>query len=480
MWVLAIPGPVPPVAAGEEGPGPLPWRVGGKLGFTVDAAAFPDSSGEVLEVYLRLPPTTLMALAREDSGGARLRVTARLRNRFGARHHEASQEFAVAPSDSGGGFGKVLVLPFPVRSGGYRMQVRLEDMLSHKRGLAYLGRHVTRSAAIEGDVEVPGPQDDRRLSNIEFVWSEAGARAAAVFRHAESPASLLPNPDRLYGLLASGLQAQFSAHAPRGDPRPWSWKASVIDREGHVVATRESTAAPSRWLIQSVAMDVSTEPAGAYDLEVRVWQEGDARPMVQRGRFSIAWQQATWLRGRGEIEDEAHLLLDAAEDEDRFSRLSPGEQERYLEDFWRERDPSPGTAENEVRTEYFRRVEHANRTWNRSGIDRGMFTDMGRVYIRHGEPDEILRQVIPAGDQTLDQLLQQLELTENRPTGDVHSKGLGGDVRPFEVWIYEGIRSRPITAKPDPGAAERSVRRLLFLFVDEYGYGDYRLRYTTE
>ena len=45
-----------------NGPGPLPWRVGGAIGFTVDAAAFPDSAGSVLEVYMRLAPATLMAV----------------------------------------------------------------------------------------------------------------------------------------------------------------------------------------------------------------------------------------------------------------------------------------------------------------------------------------------------------------------------------------------------------------------------------
>ena len=103
---------------------------------------------------------------------------------------------------------------------------------------------------------------------------------------------------------------------------------------------------------------------------------------------------------------------------------------------------------------------------------------MGRVYIPTGEPDEILKAVIPAGDQTLTRALRDLEISEDRPTGDVHSKGLGGDVRPFEVWIYDRDRAVPLLA-PALGA-QRPRKRLVFLFVDEQGYGDYTLRYTTE
>jgi hypothetical protein len=109
-----------------------------------------------------------------------------------------------------------------------------------------------------------------------------------------------------------------------------------------------------------------------------------------------------------------------------------------------------------------------------------MFSDMGRVYIRHGEPGEVLKQVIPTGDETLLQALRDLELSEDRPTGDVHQKGLGGDTRAFEVWVYEGDIGAPPDTDPAVAANLRLRRRLVFLFVDEHGYGSYTLRYSTE
>src|SRR5258705_13566487 len=81
------------------------------------------------------------------------------------------------------------------------------------------------------------------------------------------------------------------------------------------------------------------------------------------------------------------------------------------------------------------------------GRVKGMYSDMGRVYIRYGEPDEVLRQVLPAGDQTLMHVLQSLDLTETRPTGEVESKGIGGGPRPFAVWNYE------MGGKPPPAPA---------------------------
>ena len=471
MALILCAGPV----LGDQADGPLPWRVSGRLGFTVDAAAFPDSGGDVLEVYCRLPPATIVSLAQEDNDQARLRLSVMLHNRFGALHHRAMQEFSVIPSDTGG-FGKVVLLRFPVKSGAYKMDVKLEDLLSRKRGLAYIGRNVTHAASITGEIMVPEPSDGRRLSNLEFVWG--AAKGSAAFRHADVDTGLLPDPDHLYGLLANEVRAHFVMRSESG-PTTWHWRTRILDATGQEIARRESSAVAAH-LAQVIPIDISTMPAGGYDFEVQAWRDSDITPITRRGRFSVAWNRTSWWRNPRDLEDEVHFLMDREEDEEAFARMSPGEQEAYLEKFWRDRDPTPSTAENEARTEFFRRVDHANRTWSHSPLGKGMFTDMGRVYIRHGEPDEVLRQVIPAGDQTLEQVVAQLDASEDRPTGDVDKKGIGGDIRPFEVWVYERERGAGLTTKPNPSAGGRTRRRLTFLFVDEQGYGDYRLRYSTE
>ncbi|OGF24137.1 MAG: hypothetical protein A2V63_02525 [Candidatus Eisenbacteria bacterium RBG_19FT_COMBO_70_11] len=471
-----LPALAAPARTDDVGPGPLPWRIGGPAGFTVDAAAFPDSAGHELEVYVRIPPSTLEALARDDDGTARLELTVQLRSAYGGRSQQTTRNLAIGAADSSGGFGKVVILHFPVRVGTQRLAVKLSDMLSRKRGLIYAGRHRVRSAHVEGEVEVPPAQADRDLSDIEFVWSEEAAPGESPFRHGDR--RILPNPERLYGLLENDLRAFFVARARAADERPWHWVARVLNRNGEVVTQREASAAAARWLQGHLVLDLAREPAGGYDLEVKAWQEGDEGALLRRAHFSIAWQRESWLRNPRDIEDNVHFLLQPDEEE-RFGLMPPGEQERYLDDFWSRRDPTPETAENETRTTYLQRIAYANRTYGRFGLGKGMFSDMGRVYIRYGEPSDVLRQVIPAGDATLSQILAQINATEDREAGTVARRGLGGDIRPFEVWIYEGEIPAPPDA--DPGVAQIfRRRRLLFLFVDEQGLGDYRLRYSTE
>jgi GWxTD domain-containing protein len=472
----ALAGAAAPALAGgtADRPGPLPWRVAGILPITVDAATFPDSAGYALEVYVRISPAALSAAVPDSFGITRLKLLARLRNGANPKQHDREQLVTSMTQDSSSGFGKVVVFRFPARPGGQRLRVRIEDLNSRKRGIAYVGRTVKNGGEIEGDFSAPKPQMERDLSDLEFVWDETGAPLAGGFRH--DTTAYLPNPERVFGLYASDLRCFFSARSP--DERVWHWVARILDPSGHALLERDSSTDASRRLEAAARIDVSTLPAGGYDLEVKAWQEGDAGALLRRSHFSVAWHSETWTANPADIDDIVHLLL-SADAEERFSQLEPGEREHFLDEYWKVRDPTPGTAENEALEEFFKRVDYANRTYTRTGLLKGMFTDMGRVYIRYGPPDEITHQVMPAGSETLSQALDEINATESRSADDVRRPGLGGDIRPFEVWVYEGVIPTPLTVDPrDKGGVRR--RRLLFLFVDEQGMGQYTQRYSTE
>jgi GWxTD domain-containing protein len=69
---------------------------------------------------------------------------------------------------------------------------------------------------------------------------------------------------------------------------------------------------------------------------------------------------------------------------------TPEERTAYWEEFWRRRDPSPETRDNEARDEFYKRVQYANQHFG-AGLP-GWKTDMGHVYIRFGQPDEVVRK----------------------------------------------------------------------------------------
>jgi GWxTD domain-containing protein len=462
-----------PGRAVERQIGPPPWRSGGRLGFTCDAATFPDSTGYHLEVYLRLPPATLLQLARDAEGDAQVRATLRVSSRRSARELESTQDFKVSLADTALGQGRVLLMRFPVAPGVAKLAARLEDLNPHQRGLGSM----TLKTEIQGELEVPKPQASRDLSDIEFAWpSEAHNAGLAFVRGGHVH---IPNADRLYGLYATTMEVAFTARSRPGDQRPWRWVARVLDAKGQAVAQQESTSAAGVLAEGAARFDLTSEPAGLYLADVKAWQEGDAGALERRAKFSIGWRADTWNRSGADIADEVHFLLEAR-DEDEFLGLQPGQQEKLLADFWRRRDPTPETAFNEAEQKFRERVSVANAQFSRFGIGKGMFSDQGRVFIRYGTPDEILHQVMPAGDETLTKELLDIIANEDRVMGEVNQKGPGGDQRPYEVWVYEGDIPLPFDADPDAQVVRVNKRHLLFLFVDEQGLGTYTLRYSTE
>ncbi len=75
---------------------------------------------------------------------------------------------------------------------------------------------------------------------------------------------------------------------------------------------------------------------------------------------------------------------------DDIGRLQ-GEDARkaYWDAFWKRRDPTPETPENEARDAFYQRVQYANQHFATGGP--GWKTDMGRIYIVYGRPDEVVR-----------------------------------------------------------------------------------------
>jgi GWxTD domain-containing protein len=75
------------------------------------------------------------------------------------------------------------------------------------------------------------------------------------------------------------------------------------------------------------------------------------------------------------------------EERDVFLRLANDrERDIFIETFWKQRDPTPGTPQNENKEEHMRRFIHANQRYGRNTPREGWMTDQGRMYIILGEP----------------------------------------------------------------------------------------------
>ena len=139
--------------------------------------------------------------------------------------------------------------------------------------------------------------------------------------------------------------------------------------------------------------------------------------------------------------DVAYIITD--EERKAFKKLqTDDERERFIEEFWRRRDPDPDTDENEYREEYYERIAYANEHFA-SGIP-GWKTDRGRIYIMWGKPDE----------------------TESHPSGGAYNResyegGGSTSTYPFERWFYRYLAGVGSGIEIE--------------FVDPTGSGEYRI-----
>jgi len=138
------------------------------------------------------------------------------------------------------------------------------------------------------------------------------------------------------------------------------------------------------------------------------------------------------------LEEVVPYIITPAEKEVFLSLPNEEERGKFIENFWKRRDPNPLTPENEFKIAYYRRIAFANKFFTVGGTP-GWKTDRGRIFILLGPPSEIQSDYL-YGRSSI-----------NRP----------GAVK--EIWTYWNL--------PNPDLPYT----LEFTFVDFYGTGDFKL-----
>jgi GWxTD domain-containing protein len=185
------------------------------------------------------------------------------------------------------------------------------------------------------------------------------------------------------GLLAA--RAQMFDRRPGGWPRHYAFRWRVLDDIGQKLkeGTSEITMARSAEPVVIGPVDADLF-VGPYVFEVELAEKG-SRWRVER---SFEVEESGPPRG-AEFERilEPLSYIATSEEIDRLHALPADQQAAGWERFWRPRDPTPDTPRNEALIEFIRRLHYAERHFQ--GYGPGWRSDMGRIYIRYGPPDQI-------------------------------------------------------------------------------------------
>jgi GWxTD domain-containing protein len=91
------------------------------------------------------------------------------------------------------------------------------------------------------------------------------------------------------------------------------------------------------------------------------------------------------------LDEEVVYIISSLEREVFLKLQADRERDLFIEAFWKHRDPTPNSADNEFKTEHYRRINYANRFLGREAPKPGWMTNRGRIYIILGEPNDIQR-----------------------------------------------------------------------------------------
>jgi GWxTD domain-containing protein len=89
----------------------------------------------------------------------------------------------------------------------------------------------------------------------------------------------------------------------------------------------------------------------------------------------------TWL-------EDVSPIITKIEREVFLKLKTDAERDKFIQFFWRQRDPLPDTKENEFYKEYMERVRFADQNFGRSSFKRGSQTERGTFYLILGKPLE--------------------------------------------------------------------------------------------
>jgi len=388
---------------------------------------------------------------------------------------------------------------FEVDPGDYTVKVAIEDQNALKKAIvSYLLKKKNTGTAEMDIISKEFNRGEVAMSDIEFARS-ISRRSSGLFE--KSGYEVVPNPSRRYGLLINELALFYEIYdlTEEGAGDSLVTVYYIVNKTGDTIFTERRTVAMSSWSTGNVALfDISSLAAGTYVLRVEaLGGEGEVLARTQ-AKFDVAWTVISWGRYQHEIVEDMLFILTESEMED-FRSMSTGDQEVYLTEFWLELDPTPGTLQNEALEEHYRRLNYAD--INYTGAVRGALSDMGRLYIKYGPPDDIQshysdyefvqgsRDLGGGTDPVLTDPFTRTHMKAGEPgtedytrtagESDEHLDQRGGETvhgKAYEVWSYEGP-GNPVRRLAKRSSSRASVR---FIFADETGNGDYRLIYSTE
>ena len=441
----------------------LPANSTGDLDFAVDTAGFKGADGKTyVEMYLLLRPSqfTLEEIKKQlYRGNFEIEVViydgndTEVHRIKEERRYETDQPVLVSRL---GHEERVSMdmLAMVLNPGTYRADVTITDKNSKKEGAV--------SKPFVADLY---DDDSLMVSDLQFS-SQVYQDSTQSQRFSKNGLLVLPNPTRIFekwGEQPSGdtfkpktmyiyfeiynlVEAATDVEASATYDVTYS-VTSHTSSMTYPMPPQKNQAKPGRSGVKLIALDITSFPQDVYTLELSVKDNATGEAVTRECIFEVMQPPpppppVTVLsddmaeRGEKMLRVMATNGMAPNRDYDLYKRLNLEAKTEFLINFWKERDPTPTTPENEFMIVFNERFSFAEYQLG------GAQSDRGRVFLRFGYPEEIERR-----------------------DSDNNSKS-------YQIWYYTtGVQG-------DAGRADGGGRQY-FVFGDRKAVGRYELLHSS-
>ncbi len=308
-----------------------------------------------------------------------------------------------------------LIIPiisyFVVPEGQYILELKITDKYGDGR-----------AQSIKFEIDAFNFGDQLNMSDTQMATTIEHDDSQSAFT--KNGYKVMPNPSGLYGIGVPMLYAYTEIYnlsaATSEDGQKYTMSYRVLDTDGHEVKKYpdRTRTKPGSSSVAVNNLNVVTLVSGTYTLETTVTDHETGATSSTSRKFFVyrqgdfaeggaAFQKVETQTGEGSpgldasrydtlTEEELDLEFDQAQyiaerDETRtWKKLNLEGKREFIKEFWASRDPSPGTPENEYKSEYFGRLQLVNQMF-RGTFREGWRSDRGRIMLLYGRPDEIER-----------------------------------------------------------------------------------------
>ena len=270
-----------------------------------------------------------------------------------------------------------------------------------------------------------------KISDIELIQAIAPVSATqSVFDKGEL--QLIPSVRHRFGLTdSSSLYFYMELYEGRDQEKELKVETVLRHRaKGMLYRDSLTTVFETPVVRQFRQLSIEDLRPGEYELILTLRGKRNKKIDTKYKDFEIAWTPKTLIKFDYDVLVKQIEMIATKDEVDSLkAKETYAERVKAYNDFWESKDPTPGTFDNEVKNEFYRRVSVANRNFS-SLFGNGWKTDRGRIYIMYGEPDQVDDYpVVP-------------------------------DRNPYQEWYYY-----------------QNSKYLKFVFIDLNYDGDYRLVY---